>query len=524
MNKAKNILLTWDAFNNGFAVTAETIRLLSNNSINIDELYYFQNDSLQSANKAEIDVFYKNKTLGDCIKTIEDEKIKERLRLCDNITESLPYLPKFKNQFLAINGVTDYQSIYDSLSIFIKDHFYGLENTTIHINVSPGTPQMHVVWLMLNSSGFLPAYTTLWSTQWVRKTQKTTLERIKFKPQAYLSDVLHSNFTKSKTVVINPNETKSESRQQAEEKLTLFTKIPKAPIMILGERGVGKSTYVRNIVKKKDEPYFELACGTFSEELMRAELFGYEEGAFTGASKKKAGILYHLQNGGILFLDEIHDLSTPLQRMLIQVLQNGEYYPIGADAPITTKFRLITASNKELEELYNKNLSLDFFDRIARFIVEIPPLRKCKEDIELYWSGVWKEISNFDSAPSLIWNNQLANFIYTKDLKGNFRDLQRLATHVILYFLDTKDKKRAVTLAIRDYQNYEAKITQQYSDSYFNRDMSHNEIIAHFEKDLAEWAIKEYETKKEACTTLNISLSKLNKDLKHDRLTRAKTI
>lgn len=522
--KTKQILLTWDAYNNGFVVTAQTVSLLSERyNIKIDEIFYLQNQALQNSNLTEIDLFTGKVRFSKAIKKFPgDDKIKRRLRNCHEIRDSLgDKIPKFTNQNLNIKGVTDYQSIYDKLVDLLKKEFLEKENIDLHINVSPGTPQMHVVWLMLNSAGFLPSNTILWSSQWLRESQKTVLNRVYFKPKTYLSQILKSKYFKTHLPNINPNDTKSPKRKDAEDRLEIFAHIPNAPILLLGERGTGKSTYARTLIKnyqEKNQPFEELACGTFSEELMRSELFGHEKGAFTGATVKKLGILSKFKTGGILFLDEIHDLSKPLQRQLMQVLQTGVYYPIGSTKPEKSIFRLVSASNLSFSKLANKKLDSDFLDRITRFIVEVPPIRHCKDDIKNDWEKVWKEVANFDTAPNLIWNKELSAFLSEHDLPGNFRDLQKIASYIIAFLIDKKNKRNAVYSAIQEYKKWRQKADSEMERSYFKRNKTHNEIVAYFERDLVNWATKEYGSIDEASKVLGRSKDMLRKYMKLNRL------
>lgn len=527
MKQNKQILLTWDAYNNGFVVTARTVFLMfKEQNILIDEIVYLQDKSLQASNLAEIDVFLKRTPISEAIsKFKDDDKIKTRLRDCLSITEDLPKTPKYDNKNINIKGVTHYQSIYDALAIFIKQHFGEREDVDLHINVSPGTPHMHVVWLMLNSGGFLPKNTTLWSSQWVPEKQKTELNKITFKPKTFLSRFLKTKYLSNNPVEINPAETKSQLRQEAEDRIEIFSHIPNAPILLLGERGTGKSTYAKELITKhqgKVMPYKELACGTFSEELMRSELFGYVKGAFTGADSDKKGILASFEKNGILFLDEIHDLSKPLQRQLMQVLQSGDYYPIGSAKSQKANFRLITASNKTYEELANYKLDADFLDRVARFVVEIPPLRHSRDDIKNYWEKVWSDVANFENAPKIIWNKELEQFLNTDTLPGNFRDLQKIASYIIAYSMDNNLKSNAVSRGIAEYQKWRSKADSPMEKSYFKRNKTYDEVIAEFNRDFAKWAIAEYGSKHEASEKIGRSVSMLTKDLNMNRLKKKK--
>ncbi len=522
MKKEKHVLLTWDAYNNGFVVTAKVVKmLLQQHKMVINEIVYLQNQNLSEQNLSEIDLFFGRKKYVELIKKYQnDEREIERLKEIKKIKEELEIekckIPKFTQKRLRVESVTNYQSIYDSIREFIKV-FYD-KDVQLHINVSPGTPQMHVVWLMLNSSGFLPQGTMLWSSQWDKNKEKTFLDKVKFKPKTFLNEVFEKKYLGSFSPNINPNNTKSQKKREIENKLEIFSKVPKIPILLLGERGTGKSTYVRELIRQKGEEYAELACGTFTDELMRSELFGYKKGAFTGANTDKKGFFSRFKNGGLLFLDEIQDLGKELQRQLIQVLQTGEYYPLGeTEKPEKTNFRLVTASNFEYEKL-RKNLDLDFLDRISRFIVKVPPIRECEEDIELYWEIVWKEVANFESAPMVIWNKSLEKYILSKKLEGNFRDLQKIASYILAFYLETHNKELSIKKAQEEFNKWEVKSMDIDENSYFKSNYTYNEIIAIFNKDLVEWAIKRYGGKKQASSILKRSESMMSKDLKMDRL------
>ena len=517
MDNQTNIYLAWDAFNNGFIVTANAIKLLSDKGIFVDEIIYLHDKSLQESNQDEINVFFTNKHSSEVLrKYSNNENISERLKKCYKIKGLLKTnnLPSFKPILVRIDGVTNYQSIYDSLVKFLKEEFKNSKNFNLHINVSPGTPHMHVVWLMLNSAGFLPKETTLWSSQFIKETKKTVLNEVKFKPQTFLGDVLKSTSTDKFNVNINPNETRSVKRKKAEENLRVYFHIPNAPILLLGERGTGKSTYVRNLVSKEHNTFHELAVGTFSEDLMRSELFGYEKGAFTGALKTKNGILDDFREGGLLFLDEIQDLSKPLQRQLMQILQTGKYYPIGSDKPKEVKFKLVVASNLSIPELLKK-LSLDFFDRISRFIVEIPPLRECVDDHSIYWVKAWNEIADFSDAPNLVWNDEIMNFLRGERLDSNFRDIQKLISHLISYKIQKQSDEEATKNAINEFSKWSNIINEAgltIKNKYFVKDRSYKNIVSRFNKDLANWAIETYGSVKNASETLNRGESTIRED------------
>lgn len=156
------------------------------------------------------------------------------------------------------------------------------------------------------------------------------------------------------------------------------------PILILGESGVGKEVMARAIQGASDragKPFVAVNCGAIPENLVESILFGHEKGAFTGAVDKHIG-KFQEADGGTLFLDEVGELPPAVQVKLLRVLQEGEVDPVGSKKPVKINVRLITATNKDLARLVEKDdFREDLFYRLNVFPVEIPPLRARKEDI-----------------------------------------------------------------------------------------------------------------------------------------------
>ena len=158
-------------------------------------------------------------------------------------------------------------------------------------------------------------------------------------------------------------------------------------ILIYGESSCGKevlASYIYENSRRKGDNFMELNCQALSESLLESELFGHEKGAFTGADRKHIG-LFEASGGGTLFLDEIGGISPKLQSKLLKVIENKRVYRLGSTRPIETDFRLITATNRNLWEDMEQDLfRSDLFYRISTIVLEIPPLRKRKEDIPLF--------------------------------------------------------------------------------------------------------------------------------------------
>jgi PAS domain S-box-containing protein len=157
-------------------------------------------------------------------------------------------------------------------------------------------------------------------------------------------------------------------------------------VLILGETGTGKELVARTIHELSpvcNGPFVAVNCSALPDTLLESELFGYKAGAFTGANKEKPG-RFALARGGTLFLDEIGEISPALQVKLLRVLQERTYEPLGATRSETTDARIIAATNKDLTELTRKGVFReDLYYRVNVIRVELPPLRRRKEDIPL---------------------------------------------------------------------------------------------------------------------------------------------
>ncbi len=159
-----------------------------------------------------------------------------------------------------------------------------------------------------------------------------------------------------------------------------------APILISGETGTGKELVARGIhycSERSDSAFVPVNCGAFNDELFLSELFGHEKGAFTDARRSKTGLLEQA-DGGTLFLDEVDSLSPKAQVSLLRFLQEKEFRPIGSEKIKTANVRVVSASNKNLQELVNSgSFRQDLFYRLDVLSVSVPPLRERGDDIDL---------------------------------------------------------------------------------------------------------------------------------------------
>ena len=158
------------------------------------------------------------------------------------------------------------------------------------------------------------------------------------------------------------------------------------PVLVIGERGTGKelvAARLHYLSQRWDQPYIKLNCAALSESLLESELFGYEAGAFTGASKRREG-RFEVAHNGTLFLDELANTSGLIQEKLLRVIEYGEFERVGGSRSVKVDVRLVAATNEDLPELADSGeFRADLLDRLAFDVITLPPLRNRQEDILL---------------------------------------------------------------------------------------------------------------------------------------------
>lgn len=202
-----------------------------------------------------------------------------------------------------------------------------------------------------------------------------------------------------------------------------------ANIIITGESGTGKELIARSIHAhslRKTKPFVPVNCGAFPENLFEAEIFGYEKGAFTGASQKKLGLL-EFADGGTFFMDEVCELPLPLQAKLLRTIQDKQLRRVGGNELIQVDVRLISATNEDIEQaVKNQKLREDLYYRLNVINIHLPPLRERKEDIRLIAEHFLKN-SNLAREKNIKEISEEALDIFEKyNWPGNIRELQNI--------------------------------------------------------------------------------------------------
>ena len=201
-------------------------------------------------------------------------------------------------------------------------------------------------------------------------------------------------------------------------------------IVISGDSGVGKEVVAQNLYyksRRKDKPFIKINCAALPDGLLESELFGYERGAFTGADRKKRG-QFELAHEGILFLDEIGDMSLPLQAKLLHALQSGVFTPLGSEKEVKTDAWIIAATNQELEQNVKNGLFReDLYYRLNIIRISVPPLCKRPDDIPLlidYYIDQYG--SQFDFKPIAKPSSDVMDKLVSYHWPGNVRELQNV--------------------------------------------------------------------------------------------------
>ena len=200
--------------------------------------------------------------------------------------------------------------------------------------------------------------------------------------------------------------------------------------VVYGETGVGKELVVQSLYQKSNrvgKPFVKVNCAALPDTLLESEMFGYEQGAFTGAERRKRG-KFEQASGGLLFLDEIGDMSLPLQAKLLHVLQGGDFSPLGSEKNVKMGAWIITATNRELEgDMVNGKFREDLYYRLSTIKIHIEPLRTRPEDIPpLIDHYVKTYAAQFDGKQLLTPSEKTIEKLTAYHWPGNVRELQNV--------------------------------------------------------------------------------------------------
>jgi DNA-binding NtrC family response regulator len=350
------------------------------------------------------------------------------------------------------NDPTDHGQLFDFLRKRLPEVRRKFADRELIIHVSPGTPSMQTVLVLMGETGFIDdPFTLVKSYRKEERNGRPAVVPVQLGIdsyyKAYRSARPSEMSSEDAAVVWDPARFRSEQMRRVFEEARRFAQV-NVPVLLLGERGTGKTTlagWIRSHspyrVPDRDASWPAVACGQYNPETMRAELFGYRRGAFTGALKDHDGLLA-IAHKDTLFLDEVGDVSRDLQRLLIKAVEEKSYMRLGDDRRLTSDFRLVSATNIGNEQL-RERLDPDFLDRISMLTLRLPPLREISEEIAWLWEAVFAQASaRAGVGPARLSeaaHATIARELARHPLPGNLRDLFRVAYRAIAARGDTHE-------------------------------------------------------------------------------------
>lgn len=209
-----------------------------------------------------------------------------------------------------------------------------------------------------------------------------------------------------------------------------------ATVLILGESGTGKEVIANTIhynSDRRDKPYVKVNCGAIPENLIESELFGYEKGAFTGATSRKIGKFEKAQ-GGTIFLDEIGELGLSMQVNLLRVLQEREFERVGGNETVKVDIRVIAATHKDLFKMVQEgSFREDLYYRLNVIPIELPALRDRKEDIPLLIEHFLKHYGKEIGRKNLSISKEAMEKLIQYKWSGNIRELENMIERLVIF-------------------------------------------------------------------------------------------
>lgn len=223
------------------------------------------------------------------------------------------------------------------------------------------------------------------------------------------------------------------------KKLAERVALTDATVLLTGETGTGKEVFANAIHEgsdRKKNSFVAINCSAFSKDILESELFGHKAGAFTGAVKDKKGLVEEA-NGGTLFLDEIGEMPVELQAKLLRVLETREFIKMGETKVSRSDFRLIAATNRNLEEeIRNGNFREDLYFRLNIFEIRLPALRERKDDIKALAKGFVIMFSEKMHLPAVQVLPEYYKILEKNDWKGNIRELRNTVERSLILMND----------------------------------------------------------------------------------------
>ena len=326
-----------------------------------------------------------------------------------------------------------------------------------------------------------------------------------------------------------PTETQAEVIGEAPAMQEVFRAIGKlsnsnSTVLLNGESGTGKELVARALYQhspRKDKNFIALNMADIPKELLEAELFGHEKGAFTGADERRIG-RFEQADGGTLFLDEIGDMQLETQTRLLRVLSNGEFYRVGGREPIKVDVRIITATHQNIEDLVKAgNFREDLFHRLNVIKLSLPKLNERKEDIPTLVKHFFQKSSDELVEEKKYLSAEVEDYFMTLSWPGNVRQLENTCRWLTVMSPTREVKLEDLPddLKVENIENINdwTKVLQTWSENYLAKGNNNllEEAIPDFERTIIKVALnKTMGRKKEAAELLGWGRNTLTRKIK----------
>lgn len=301
--------------------------------------------------------------------------------------------------------------------------------------------------------------------------------------------------------------TKSKNFQKM---LYLCEKVAKSNVnvLLIGESGSGKEVaakYIHQCSKRNHNPLIIMNCSSYTDNLLESELFGHEEGSFTGAIKAKKGKIEN-SDKSTLFLDEIGDLNLVTQIKLLRTLETKKIQRVGSNKEIDINFRLITATNIDMKKaILDERVREDFFYRISTIVIKVPSLRDRREDLEDLINFILKKSQEENEIYIHDIETEVKEFLYEYEYPGNIRELKNILDRMVVLSENGVITKNG--LPIMHSMKQERENVEQKS---FNKVIPLKEYKRQTEKSYLMWVLQHYNGNVgKASKSLNISSRQL---------------
>lgn len=386
---------------------------------------------------------------------------------------------------VSLSSPVDYNDVYEAADRFLADISAG--NCNLSLLLSPGTPTMQAVWVLLGKTRYPCRFYQSSLQQGVQEVDIPFELSMEYLPAARLIDsrkisslaLSNAPINAAFDNIVTQNPQMLMLKQQAQ-----ILAEREVPVLIYGETGTGKELFSRaihNASKRANKLFISLNCGAIPAELVDSVLFGHKKGAFTGAMADKPGV-FEQANGGTLFLDEFGELEPSVQVRLLRVLQDGTFTPVGATKEQKVDVRLITATHRNLmEKVAEGSFREDLFYRIAVGVLHLPPIRERKGDLTLLAKKLLSMLAEEDDG---LKNKKISpdalNIIISHPWRGNVRELQSTLLRAALWC-------QGSDITAEDMRQALFQMPERASDSagIMNRDVSQGVDLKELCGDLA---------------------------------------